>query len=193
MRCRATLPLAALRNPAWKSRYSLQVYIISMYSDQHVARSDARRDSLGGHSSRRSPRSKTGNGFGGNGSDLVFCSLKKNATLDKFRNKRKVGCRLLHGEDGRAARARKGGSERKERRGCRGWPRPYRERVEPRKNHKSNDLPVTPRTWRPIRRRSTKTMKRVMRPNKRRLWVADRRNDFFYMAVIYRRLNAGDV
>jgi len=117
------------------------------------------------HFSRRSPWSKTGNGFGGNGSDLVFCSSRKNATLDKFRNKRKVGCRLLHGEncrrDGETARARKGGNEREERRGCRGRPRPYRERVEPRKNHKSNDLPVT-RTWRPIRRRSMKTMKHVM-------------------------------
>lgn len=86
-----------------------------------------RRDSLG-HSSRRSPQSKTGNGFGGNGSDLIFCSSRKNATLDKFRNKRKVGCRLLHGVDCRARgwedhTSEKGVSEREERRGCRGWPR----------------------------------------------------------------------
>lgn len=66
-------------------------------------------------------------------------------------------------ENGKTARMRRGRVKEKR---DRGLPRvaaaPYRERVEPRKNHKSNDLPVTSRTWRPIRRRSTKTMKRVM-------------------------------
>lgn len=64
----------------------------------------------------------------------------------------------------RTSEKRRGEREesKKGKRDCRGWPRPYRERVEPRKNHKSTDLPVTPRTWRLIRRRSTKTMKRIM-------------------------------
>lgn len=54
-----------------------------------------------------------------------FCLSRKNATLDKFRNKRKVGCSLLHGDnrpsgDGRL-HERKEEKERKSG-GCRGWP-----------------------------------------------------------------------
>lgn len=57
-------------------------------------------------------------------------------------------------EGGRNEKERDGESERAPRMVV----RPYRERVEPRKNHKSNDLPVTPRTKRPVRS-STKMMK----------------------------------
>lgn len=104
--------------------------------------------------------------FGGNGA-LPFlpglCLSRKNATLDKFRNKRKVGCTLLHKD---ARLLERGGRRKreKEREGGegglpKGWPRLYRERVEPRKNHKSSDLPVTLRTGRLLERRSTKMMK----------------------------------
>lgn len=44
-------------------------------------------------------------------SGMIFCLSRKNATLDKFRNKRKVGCALLYGDDCRA-----GMQERKEKR-----------------------------------------------------------------------------
>lgn len=96
-----------------------------------------------------------------------FCLSRKNATLDKFRNKRKVGCTLLHKDarllerGGRRKREREREEERKGGGVPRRWPRPYRERVEPRKNHKSSDLPVTLRTRRLLERRSTKMMKRI--------------------------------
>lgn len=66
----------------------------------------------------------------------------------------------------------------------------YRERVEPCKDHKSNNLPVTPRTRRPVRR-STRMMKRVMLSTKT---LDDwSRNDLFYTAITYQWLIANIV
>lgn len=51
-----------------------------------------------------------------------FCLSRKNATLDKFRNKRKVGCALLYGDDCHAGMGGCRNEKRRKSRGYRGRP-----------------------------------------------------------------------
>lgn len=98
------------------------------------------------------------------------------------------------GKTARVRRGREGEEKREERRGCRGWPR----RPTGKGWNRGRTINLT---IYPLRRgrgaqseeEARKRWSASCRPNKRQLWVTDRQNDFFYVAIIYRRISVIDV